>query len=163
MSQIRSLIFLAAVAAFAFLSGGQATAAEAAMNTLAAGGEAARSLLAGPAAEGVLLVKKRGHSYRRGGGRKSFGSHRVRRAPKFYGRRKFSKKYRRGWSKVRKHRRRHHRRSRRGGGIWWAAPLIAGPYLYDDYYEPDYDSCYWNCRRYHGPRYCRKRWRRYCY
>lgn len=37
--------------------------------------------------------------------------------------------------------------------------FFAGPFFYD-YGD---GSCYWNCRQYHGPRYCRAYAANYCY
>jgi hypothetical protein len=44
----------------------------------------------------------------------------------------------------RDHDRRHHRRFRRGF-----------VFFDDDYYGYDGGSCYWTCRQYRGPAYCR--------
>jgi hypothetical protein len=67
---------------------------------------------------------------------------------------RFSYKHYRGHRRYRGHR--HYRG-------WWG-PVIIGPdYYYDDYYYNDYYDCYRSCRRHHGPRYCRRHWRRYCY
>ena len=55
---------------------------------------------------------------------------------------------------------------RNRGGWWWGVPFLASPFLYDGYYGGygygSGRSCYWVCRRYHGPRYCRWHSRRYC-
>lgn len=61
-----------------------------------------------------------------------------------------------------KHHKRHFRHHRRG--FYFYPYYSYYPYDYYDYsYSSSYSSCYWNCRRYHGPRYCRIHWRRYCY
>lgn len=65
-----------------------------------------------------------------------------------------------------KHRFRHHRR--RHHFPFLAAPFFAAPFFYGGYYDYYYDDgyggdyCYRECRYYHGPRYCRYYWRRYC-
>jgi hypothetical protein len=49
------------------------------------------------------------------------------------------------------------------GSRFFVAPFFFGPYYYNyGYYGSGRNSCYWNCRHYHGPRYCRWHWRRYC-
>jgi hypothetical protein len=49
--------------------------------------------------------------------------------------------------------------------------IFSAPYFFEPYYDYDYgydygydsaQSCYWDCRSYHGPRYCRYHWRSYC-
>lgn len=50
--------------------------------------------------------------------------------------------------------RHHHFRGRRGFFFY------GGPFFYDDYYG---GSCYWNCRQFHGPRYCSYYSYNYCY
>jgi hypothetical protein len=58
----------------------------------------------------------------------------------------------------------HHRHHRHGGSSFF---FYGSPFYYDDgyygyspYYSPN--SCYRECRYYHGPRYCRHYWRRFC-
>ena len=61
------------------------------------------------------------------------------------------------------HRGRHygHRRYRNRG--LYFAPFVAAPFLYGGYnYYGGGNSCFRECRYEHGPRYCRKYWRRYC-
>lgn len=90
----------------------------------------------------VELVRRGGHHYRRHGGHHRSGRHHSRR---HYGR----------------HHGRHHRHRRHHGSSFF----FAAPFFYDGYYGYDdgYNSCYRDCRNYHGPRYCRIHWRRYCY
>lgn len=98
--------------------------------------------------DGVTLVKRRGRGGRhwRGhrGGRHVWRGHR---GGRYYG----------------------YRRHRNRG--FYFAPFIAAPFLYGgyNYGYPYYsyggyrgNSCYRECRYEHGPRYCRKYWRRYC-
>lgn len=81
-------------------------------------------------------------------------------------------------------RRRHHGGKHHGGkhhggyhrgyrGFYWGAPFLAAPFFYGGDYYDDYpysygyssgygNSCYRECREFHGPRYCRAYWRRYC-
>ena len=77
------------------------------------------------------------------GGHRSYGH---RRGHRFYGRRGGHRYYR------------HHR-----GYGYWGAPFFFAPFYYGGYGYGDSNSCYWDCRQYHGPRYCRYHWRRYCY
>ena len=102
-----------------------------------------------------IIAVRRGWGGHRGwrghGGRRHFGGWGGRRHFGGWGGRRY------GWGH-----RRHHR-----GGFWWGVPFIAAPFLYDGYgygYGYGYgNSCYRVCRHYHGPRYCRYHWRRYCY
>lgn len=60
----------------------------------------------------------------------------------------------------------------RHSGFYFASPFFYNDYgyygyygYYDDYpyYSSSYDNyCYRECREEHGPRYCRRYWRRYC-
>lgn len=94
--------------------------------------------------KGLTEIRKRGRGgWKRGGRRHSFrgGGHRR-------------------WS-GRGHRR--YGRRHRNRGIY-IAPFLAAPFLYGGYnhYYGGGNSCYQECRYYHGPRYCKRYWRRYC-
>jgi hypothetical protein len=54
--------------------------------------------------------------------------------------------------------------NRHGGFRGWWVPFVAAPLLYGGYsYGRGYgNSCYSECRSFHGPNYCRYNWRRYC-
>jgi hypothetical protein len=92
------------------------------------------------------------------GGRRFYGGHF--RGRHFYGGggRRFYGGYWRGHRHGHWRGHRHHRRFY-GGFYGWGFPYYYGDYGYG-YYG---NSCYRTCRLYHGPRYCRYHWRRYCY
>jgi hypothetical protein len=39
---------------------------------------------------------------------------------------------------------------------WWAVPVIVGGVLLYHHLDRHHSSCYRRCRRWHGPRYCRR-------
>ncbi len=94
--------------------------------------------------ESVTLIKRRGGEFR--GGKRIQGRKMYRHK---YHHRRFHRRhgYKRRWR---------HRRYRHYG-----PSIIIAPYGYYGYYG--YGSCYRRCRLYHGPRHCRRHWRRYCY
>jgi hypothetical protein len=49
----------------------------------------------------------------------------------------------------------------RGGRWYWGVPFLAAPFAYGYYNEGG--SCYWRCRHYHGPAYCRAYASDFCY
>lgn len=61
----------------------------------------------------------------------------------------------------RRHRRKRHRRLK-----LWVAPLLAAPFIAEGYNHGPHGRyrrhCYWNCRDFEGPRFCRRHWRDYC-
>ena len=63
-----------------------------------------------------------------------------------------------GWRGHRGWRHHHHHHGFRG---WWI-PFVAAPLLYGAYSHGYGDSCYSECRAFHGPGYCRYNWRSYC-
>jgi len=159
MQQIRTIIISAAISALALCAGGQTMAQEGASNAVAAGNVATSLLAAAGATDSLQLVKSKG-----GGKWHPSGASNVYSGPKTgtsYGGAWKGKNYSSGATsksgKWKGHRHHHYRR-----GIGWTTPLIVAPYGYYDSYDSDYDSCYSNCRVYHGPRYCRANWRKYC-
>jgi hypothetical protein len=178
MKPIRNILFLAAILGLS-LGGGQQVAAE-----TGSGLKAPHTQISG---SGLQLVRDHGHgggmmspgggmhtmsppsggmhmmsppsggrTFSPGGGytRHSFGGSEMR----------FSRSHKPfiGMGGPRTDRFYHHHRRHHRGSFFGITPTYPDDYYGYDTYNSDYNSCYLNCRNYHGRRYCRTYWRRYC-
>lgn len=122
----------------------------------------------------VELIGRRGggREFRHGGGGRNWG-HRGggRRWSHGGGGGKWSHRGGQRWGDGKwRHKYGHRHRHRHRGFYFYGSPFFYDDYYYGypyysyyDYgYDDGYTSCYRECREYHGPRYCRLYWRRYC-